>query len=132
VEGGGEELGEAVGGGGGKALVEGLGGEVGAEVGGEFGEVFERGLGVVEPSEDEGLDEDGSGEFALALNEVGVACGLFGFAGKEGLQGVSQCGKNSHRRPLGVGVCQYTTILHREGLFSCATLNLMPMGASAP
>lgn len=72
-------------GGWGKALIECLGGNVGTEVGGEVGEAIEAGVGIVEPTECQGLHEGSPGEFSLSLDASALPCSVFGFGGQKGL-----------------------------------------------
>ena len=64
---------EQGGGGLGEAGVEALRSDGAPERGGGLGEVAERGIGTAQPAEDEGLDKDGAGEVAEALDEAGGA-----------------------------------------------------------
>ena len=72
-------------GGWGEALIECLGGNVGTEICGEVGEAVEAGVGIVKPSECQGLHEEGTGEFSLSLYGSALSCGVFGFGSQEGL-----------------------------------------------
>ena len=53
-------------------------------------------LWVTEPTEDEGLDEGRAREGADAANEAGIACGVIGDRGHQGLQGSSEIGDTDH------------------------------------
>ena len=49
-------------------------------------QIIDRGLGIVEPAEDQGLDETGAGNRAPAPDHARVLGGLVGRRGKNGLQ----------------------------------------------
>lgn len=74
----------------GEASVEALRGDGAPDGGGGVGEAGERRVGVVEPSEDEGLDESGGGERALSLDEAGGAGEAVGGGGEDLPEGVGQ------------------------------------------
>jgi hypothetical protein len=106
-----------------QALVKRLRGDIDAEIRGEFGKRVKRCLGVVQPAEDQGLNESGAGEFANAADATGVASSLFGFGGQKGLQGSSQVHKITHLGLLRVDRGVVTAILELRSPCSCASLS---------
>ena len=68
-----------------------------------LGHLIAGGPGLVEPAEDEGLDQGTSGEDASALDDAERAGQLVGLLGQEGLQGGRQLGNLDHGEGLVFG-----------------------------
>jgi hypothetical protein len=68
-----------------KALVETLGRNRGAKGSSSLSELVEGNARVGEEAEDEGLNEGGTSQLALALNEASGASGIIGDRGQDGV-----------------------------------------------
>src|SRR5262249_49534035 len=104
-----------------EALVEALTRQLQVERLGDVAEVAQGRLGVIEPTEGEGLQEGRAGDLALPLDEAGVPGGLIGKAVEQGLEGIGQVCYRSHEEKLrGEGVA-VTNNHPSTGASSCVT-----------
>ncbi len=113
---------ETGGGLGGEALRETLLGNRGAGSGGGLGQEIARGGGLGEEAEDQGLDEAGTGEVALALDKAGRAGSGVGDGGQHRMQCSTDIWYAGHQRLLEQNC---VTDIHYAAMKEPLLLNLM-------